>query len=358
MEIGIIGLPGSGKTTVFNALAHESAKTGAYSSGGVRANLGVVPVPDPRVGFVARCFNPKKTTYARIHYVDLAGLGSDRLAAADILAKADALAIVLRAFENDGFPHAAGSIDPIRDLKAVEAELLLTDAVFVEKRVEATDKSLKRGLQEFRLENEVMHRCRAWLEAERPLRAMALSDDDLKILRAYPLLTLKPVLIIANIGEGDAACEGSRFYQSVSKYLENKPATAVAEMPALLEAELDALDVGERMAFRCEMGLEVAGGDAVARAGYDLLDLISFITYGPDEVRAWTVKRGTRAVQAAGKIHTDLERGFIRAEVIAFEDFEAAGGNIGRVKEMGKFRLEGKDYVVRDGDLFIVRFQV
>jgi ribosome-binding ATPase YchF (GTP1/OBG family) len=338
MEIGIIGLAGSGKTTVFNALAHETAKTGAYSSGEVKANLGVVEVPDPRVDFVAGVFSPKKTTYARIHYVDLAGLGSDRFAVSDKLGKTDALAIVVRAFESDDCPHAAGSVDPVRDLKTVE--------------------SLKRGLREFKAESDVMSKCRACLEAERPLRELELSEDEAKLLRPYALLTLKPVLVIVNIGERDLAAGGSRSYNEIRQYLESASSAAITEIPALLESELGVLAAAERAAFMEEMGLDVAGADAVARAGYGLLDLISFITYGPDEVRAWTIKRGTRAQQAAGKIHTDIERGFIRAEVIAFEDFEAAAGAISRVKEMGKFRLEGKDYVVRDGDLFIVRFQV
>lgn len=359
MEIGIIGLPGSGKTTIFNVLAREQAKVGAYSGGEVKANLGVVEVPDERLDYLFDIYQPKKRVPARIHYVDLAGLGSsDRFAISDKLQRADALAIVLRAFDDPNSPYAFGPVDVKRDLYAVESEILLTDLMFVERRIEALGKYINRGVKERQAEYDVFLKCREHLEKELPLRELELSPDELAELRPYALLTIKPLLVIINVGEGDIIVGGSEHYHTIKNFLTGSPATAVTEMSGKIEMELAGLGVEERAEFMAELGIEKPGFEETVRVSYALLNLISFFTYGEDECRAWTIRKGTLARRAAGKVHSDLERGFIRAEVVAFEDFMAAEGSMNKVKEMGRFRLEGKEYEVQDGDIFIVRFQV
>jgi GTP-binding protein YchF len=359
MEIGIIGLPGSGKTTIFNVLARETAKTGVYSSAEIRANLGVVEVPDGRLDYIASIYHPQKTTFARINYIDLAGLGSgDRFAVSDKLLKADALAIVLRAFEDANFPHPAGSVDPKRDLDAVEGEILLADMITAEKRIEATEKYVKRGMKERQAEYDVFLKCKAQLDKELPLREAEFSEEEIKLLRPYALLTLKPLIVIVNIGEGDIRPGGSPHLQVIRDFLAGSPRTAVTEIAGKIEMEMACLSPEDCAAMTAEMGIERPGFEETVRVSYGLLDLICFFTYGEDECRAWTIRRGTKARAAAGKIHSDIERGFIRAEVVAYTDFEAAGGAMAKVKEMGRFRLEGKEYKVQDGDIITIRFQV
>jgi len=359
MEIGIIGLPGAGKTTIFNVLAEEQAKVGAYSGGEVKANLGVVEVPDERLDYLFDIYRPKKKVPARVNYIDLAGLGSgDRFALSDKLVKTDAMAIVLRAFDGPNLPHPAGSLDVKRDLYDVESEILLADMMNVERRIEALGKYINRGVKERQAEYDVFLKCREHLEKDLPLREMEFTRDEILELRPYPLLTLKPLLVIVNIGEDDVTPGGSKHFHVIDDFLAGSPHTAVTELSGKIEMELAGLNKEERAEFIEDLGIEKTGFEETVRVSYELLDLISFFTYGDDECRAWTLKRGTTARRAAGKIHTDLERGFIRAEVVAFDDFIAAEGSMSRVKEMGRFRLEGKAYEVQDGDIFIVRFQV
>lgn len=359
MEIGIIGLPGSGKTTIFNVLAKEQAKVGAYSGGEVKANLGVVEVPDERLDYLSDIYQPKKKVSARVNYVDLAGLGGgDRFAISDKLQRADALAIVLRAFDDPNSPYAFGPVDVKGDLYEVESEILLTDLMFVEKRIEALGKYINRGVKERQAEYDIFLKCREHLEKELPLRELELSGGELKELRPYSLLTLKPLLAIVNIGENDIVPGGSAHYKTIADFLAGSAATAVTEMSGKIEMELAGLRAEERAEFMAELGIGKPGFEETVRVSYALLDLISFFTYGEDECRAWTIRNGTRARHAAGKVHSDMERGFIRAEVVAFDDFVAAEGSMNKVKEMGRFRLEGKEYEVQDGDIFIVRFQV
>ncbi|MCP4229307.1 MAG: redox-regulated ATPase YchF [bacterium] len=359
MEIGIIGLPGSGKTTIFNVLAKEQAKVGAYSGGGVKANLGVVEVPDERLDYLAEALDVPETIYARINYIDLAGLGSgDRFELSDKLVRADALAVVLRAFDDPNVAHPAGSLDVNRDLYDVASEILLADLMTAENRIADLGKYINRGVKERQAEYDVFLKCRDILEREIPLREAEFAEDELTELRPYPLLTLKPLLVIVNIGEEDIRAGGSEPYRSINDLLEGASRTAVTEMSGKIEMELAGLSSEERAEFAAELGIEEPGCEETVRVSYRLLDLVSFFTFTEKECRAWTIKRGTLAKRAAGKVHSDMERGFIRAEVVAFDDFEAAEGSMNKVKETGRFRAEGKEYEVKDGDIFTVRFQV
>jgi len=362
MQIGIIGLPNSTKTTIFNALTHSQAATAAFSTGQLETNTAVVEVPDVRVGRLSEMFRPRKTTRAQIQYNDIAGLrigigheGGLGGALLNAIAQNDALLHVVRAFEDERVPHPAGSVGPARDLAALDFEFLFSDLAIVERRMERLARDLMRGAagaarQAAQDEFDLMMRLKENLEQEIPIRDVPLSQDEVKSLRGFGLLTAKPVLIVLNVGD-----EGSDDPRDYPRYAHRQSATIC--LRGGLEMEIAQLEGGEAAAFLAEYGIEEPGLDRMIRQSYDLLGLHSFFTVGEDEVRAWTIPQRAKAVEAAGAIHSDLARGFIRAEVVAYEELVAAG-SLGEARRRGKLRLEGKDYVVRNGDVMNILFNV
>ena len=321
-------------------------------------HLGIARVPDARVAKLAEAFKPKKVTYATIEYVDIGGLQKDReknSASLVPLREADALAHVVRLFENPAVPHEAGSLDALRDIESVEIELMLYDLEQATKRIERVEKDLKKK-KETILETELalLNRCRAALESEKPLRELEFKPEEIKMLTGFMFLTRKPMLYVLNLGDDEAA----DIDRVVEKYhlekLAGKPQTAVVPFCGKIEAELAELDEAEVAEMMKAYGLAESGRDRLIQASYRLLGLLSLLTSGEPEVRAWTIERGMTAQQAAGAIHSDLERGFIKAEVVNWEDLLKAG-SFGAAREKAQVRLEGKDYIVRDGDVILFR---
>ncbi len=349
MKIGIIGLAAAGKTTLFNALTGGAASTGGY--GAVRVNIGAAHVADARVDALSAVFSPKKTTYAAVNFVD-AGVGDggaakNAEAIPQALEGADALLVVVRAFEDAGVPHPKESIDPARDLADVRIDLLLRDLSVVERRRERLEKlvRVKKDPAEA-AEFALLTKIQETLEEGRPVRALKLGEEEMRIIKGFGFLSAKPLLVVVNVGEeqlGDAFGE-----------LDGETPVALA---ARLEEELAQLPGEEQAEFLADYDLKSSALDRVVQASFALLNLRCFFTVSGDEVRAWPVRAGAIALHAAGTIHTDLERGFIRAEVVSYTDFMAAG-SLSAARDRGTLRLEGKDYVVKDGDIFHVRFNV
>ena len=351
MKIGIIGPAASGKTTLFNALTGGAASTGGY--GAARVNIGAAAVADSRVDSLSGVFNPKKTTYAGVNFVD-AGVGDGSAAKSaeaipQALEGADALLVVVRAFEDAGVPHPKESIDPARDLADVRFDLMLRDLSVVERRMERLAKlvRVKKDPAEA-AEFALLGRIREVLEDSRPVRSLEMSEEETRIIKGFGFLSAKPLLVVVNVGE-DQLGEADAFARL-------KGETPVA-LAARLEEELAQLPGEEQAEFLADYDLESSALDKVVHASFDLLNLRCFFTVGEDEVRSWPVRAGTIALHAAGTIHSDLERGFIRAEVISYPDFMAAG-SLSAARDRGTLRLEGKDYIVKDGDIFHVRFNV
>ncbi|MFL5588335.1 MAG: redox-regulated ATPase YchF [Ktedonobacteraceae bacterium] len=387
LTIGIIGLPQSGKTSLFNALTKAGAPISGYATSTVQANLAVVQVPDARLQPLADIFKPKKVTPATVEFVDVAGIGQGSQAhkekreglSAEFLGhirNADALAIVLRTFANDNVPHIYESIDPNRDLDSLNAELALTDLATVERRIERTTKAAKSGEKKYLQELEILRLLQDALNELKPVSQLDLLAQDHAVLDELFLLTMKPRMYVLNVSEdvlGAAndllnriaagedvdvnTLEGELIgIAAVAKRGKAERAEVVA-VSARLEAELTELPEEDAHEYLESLGLPQLGTDRVIQVGYRLLNLITFLTAGEDEVRAWTVTRGAKAPEAAGKIHSDIERGFIRAEVTRFEDFMACGSFAAATKK-GLLRLEGKDYVIQDGDIAHFRFNV
>ena len=362
MRLGIIGLPNSGKTTIFNALTGSDYPTEPFSSGQLEVHTAIVNVPDARVDRLSEVFKPKKTTYATVQYTDIGGLdkgiGEGGLSGPmrNELQQVDGFLHVVRAFSDEAVPHPYDTIDPRRDLEIIDGEFLLLDLIAVENRLARLDEERKKGKVENKQQNaaetELMERLHAHLSAERPLRDLAdLTPAELKSLRGYGLLTLKPVLVGFNTGEASDDPTGALAYDHRK--------TLTIALQGRLEAEIAQLGDSEDVAmFLEEYGIDEPSRDRVIHLSYTLLDILSFLTHGEDEVRAWPLRRGGSAVDAAGTIHSDLARGFIRAEVIAYDDFIEAGANLVEVKARGKMRLEGRDYEVHDGDMIVVRFAI
>ncbi|MEP0761464.1 MAG: redox-regulated ATPase YchF, partial [Chloroflexota bacterium] len=347
-------------TTLFNALTGSNYPTEPFSSGQLEVHTAVVSVPDARLEYLSQIFQPKKTVHATVTYTDIGGLdkgiGEGGLSGPmrNELAQVDAFVHVVRAFEDDSVLHTLDTVDPIRDLGVIESEFVLLDLIAVENRLARLEEERKKGKtdarQQIALETALMERLRAQLEAEQPLRGLDITPDELKLVRGYGFLTLKPVLIIFNTGSSDA---------DPARDLGKQQHTCALTLQGKLEAEIAQLDDPDDVAlFLAEYQIERPSRERVLQLSYDLLGIHSFFTYGEDEVRAWPLRKGGTALEAAGTIHTDLARGFIRAEVVAYEDFVAAGGSMAEVKARGKMRLEGRDYVVRDGDMILVRFAI
>jgi GTP-binding protein YchF len=378
LTVGIIGLPLSGKTTLFNALTRAGAEISGYPTSTVQANRAVVQVPDERLDRLAEIFHPRKIVPTSIEFVDVAGLGQASETAkreglsAEFLGhirNADALAIVVRCFENPQAPHPAGSLDAGRDLDDLLTELALTDLATVDKRIEATARKAKSGDKKFAEELAFLNRLREPLNEGRLASELEYSQADRAVLGELFLLTMKPRLYVANVGEdalagaseivtGNGGGEGELACAAVVRDRARAEGAEVVAVSARLEAELGELSAEDAAEYLAALGLPTLGADRVVQVGYRALNLISFLTAGEDEVRAWTITRGTKAPVAAGKIHTDIERGFIRAEVVHYDDLMADGGSMKTAKEHGHVRLEGKEYVVKDGDIIEFRFNV
>ena len=363
MKLGIVGLPGAGKTTIFNALTRGDAPTGQSMGGRFDVLTAVVDVRDERVDILTDLFSPQKKTEARITYTDVAGLQKGSGANGGIngvllnhLAAMDGLVHVVRAFESDQAPHPDGSVDAQRDLEVLDMELLLNDLVVVEKKIEKLSEGLKRGIfkndkAEAQKELALFERLNEALSEEQPLRDLDLSEEELKGLRGYSLLTLKPVMVVVNIGDDQEELSFDYSYDlSMVTNLRGKLEMELTQFGAA--GEDDALAM-----FMDEFGVEELGLDKVIRLSYDLMGLQSFFTVGEDEVRAWTVNRGASAVDAAATIHSDLAKGFIRAETVAYDDLVDLGG-LPQARTAGKLRQEGKTYIVQDGDVISIKFNI
>ena len=355
MQLGILGLAKSGKTTLFNTLTASHQATDKYSTSS-QTNIGVATVRDVRLEALRDLFNPRRYVPATVQYVDIPGLKRGESAESLDLAKlktVDALVHVVRAFDDPEILHSEGSVDPARDVGNVDLELILADLDIVQRRIERLDKAVKRGLtpEEQKEKALLADVILPALESEKPLREIELEPDDERRLRGFQLLSAKPMLLVVNADESRAAEPPEAFG------LEMRPAVRAVTVSAPIEAEISALSPDEQKDFLADLGLSAPSLDRVTRASYDLLGVISFFTVGEDEVRAWTIRRGTKAREAAGAIHSDIERGFIRAEVVHCDDLIRLK-TMAACRDAGLFRLEGKDYVVKDGDVVHFRFNV
>lgn len=360
-KCGIVGLPNVGKSTLFNALTQAGIEAANYPFCTIEPNIGVVPLPDPRLAEIAAIAQSKEVIPAVMRFVDIAGLVAGAAKGEGLgnkflanIRETQAIAHVVRCFENDDVIHVAGKVDPISDIEVINTELALADLESVDKALHKLEKDVRRGDKQAQVKHELLQRVRAHLDAGQVLRSLALTKEEIALIDDLHLLTIKPVLYIANVDE--AGLSGNVYLDRVRAYAEAEGAKTVA-VCAAIESEIAELDAVEQKAFLESLGLAEAGLDRVIRAGYELLGLQTYFTAGPKESRAWTIPKGATAPQAAGVIHTDFEKGFIRAEVIAYDDYAHYRGEQG-VKEAGKWRLEGKDYVVRDGDIMLFRFNV
>ena len=352
MQTGIIGLPQVGKTTLFRILT----KAQVDAKGGQQTHVGIAKVPEPRLLDLAKLYDPKKITYATVQYVDLGGMQKERMRESlASLREVDAIAHVIRVFEDPSVAHAEGSIDPLRDATNLELELMLSDHEQIEKRLERVDKDLKKKRDpQLEMEKAVLEKCKAHLEAEKPLRELELTAEEKKPIGGFLFLSQRPMLYVLNLGDEEAGELDTAVERHKLGALQGRPNTAVVAVCGRLEAELAEMEEKEAAELLASYGLKEPGLNRLIRATYDLMGLIAFFTAGEPEVRAWTIRKGATAVKAAGEIHSDIEKGFIRAEVVRWNDLLAAG-SIAAAKEKAQVRLEGKEYVVQEGDVILFR---
>jgi len=364
MKLGIVGLPNVGKSTLFNAITNAGAESANYPFCTIEPNVGMVTVPDERLDWLTDMYKPKKETYAVIEFVDIAGLvkgaskgeglGNKFL---DNIRATDAIVHVVRCFDDENVIHVDGSTDPARDIETIDLELIMADMEIVERRIDKAVKAGKGGDKKFLREAETFKGLLEHLNAGKSARSYECGDEDMEVLRSSELLTMKPIIYAANMDEAGVSDYENNAYYKVVESIAAAEGAQVLPICAKTEAELASLEPDERQMFLEELGLHESGLDRMIKCSYTLLGLISFLTCGADECRAWTIKRGTKAPQAAGKIHSDFERGFIRAEIVAFDDLKACG-TMAVAKDKGLVRSEGKDYVMHDGDVTLFRFNV
>lgn len=362
MKIGVVGLPNVGKSTLFNAITEAGAESANYPFCTIEPNVGIVDVPDPRLEVLGKIYNTQKITPASIEFVDIAGLVAGASHGEGLgnkflshIREVDAIVHVVRCFDDDKIIHVSGSVDPIRDIDVINLELELADLEQVTKKYERDAKLVKTGDKSLRAGVDLLERVKTALENEKPARLLTYSEDEAQILKGFQLLTAKPVIYVANIGEDDIA-KGNKYSELVDQRAKSENCPCI-RLCARIEEELIGLQPDERQMFKDELGIKESGLEKLVSASYNLLGLMSFLTAGEKEVRAWTIKKGTKAPQAAGKIHTDFEKGFIKAEIVSYDDLVECGSFL-KAKEKGKVRIEGKDYVFQDGDVVIFRFNV
>lgn len=363
MKLGIVGLPNVGKSTLFNAITKAGAEAANYPFCTIEPNVGVVTVPDERLKVLHDMYNSRKTIYTTIEFYDIAGLVKGASKGEGLgnkflghIREVAAIVHVVRCFDDPNVVHVDGKVDPVSDIETINLELIMSDMEVLERRIQKTTKNLK-GDKSLQKELDLLNKVNDFLVSGKSARAMELEDDEAEFVKSLDLLSYKPVIYAANVSEDDAAAEDNEYVQKVRDFAATEGSDVVV-VCAKIEAEMSELEDDEKAMFLEEMGISESGLDKLVKASYRLLDLISFLTAGEPEVRAWTIKRGTKAPGAAGKIHTDFEKGFIRAETIAYDKLIECGGNLATAKEKGLIRSEGKDYIVKDGDVIHFLFNV
>ncbi len=363
MKLGVVGLPNVGKSTLFNAITQAGAESANYPFCTIEPNVGVVAVPDPRLDALAKLYNSKKITPTVLEFVDIAGLVKGASKGEGLgnkflshIREVDAIVHVVRCFDDANITHVDGSVNPLRDIETIEFELIFADMEMVQRRSAKARQAAKGGDKKFLVEADFLDRVYAELEGGKPARLIEMSDEEKEIIDEMFLLTTKPVIYAANIGEDDIGKEDNQYVKAVKEYASNNSASTIV-LCAKIEEDLAGMEPEDKAMFQEELGIDESGLDKLVSACYDLLGLISYLTAGEKETRAWTIKRGTKAPQAAGKIHSDFEKGFIRAEIVDWQTLLELGSYTA-AKEKGKVRSEGKEYVIKDGDVVLFRFNV